>query len=113
MVKQGKLSKQEQFYIEQNPEKKTIHELAKELDRSPKIVAKHYTETTESVIETTTEVAEVKPESPMFKLMGRKERSGQHVATIMTKAASELSDATRPARLTSKKLQAAIHKPKG
>jgi hypothetical protein len=113
MVKQGKLSKQEQFYIEQNPEKKTICELAKELDRSPKVIAKHYTEATEPVAEATAAVTETKAESPMFKLMGRKERSGQHVATIMTKAASELSDATRPARLTSKKLQAAIHKPKG
>jgi hypothetical protein len=113
MVKQGKLSKQEQFYIEQNPEKKTIHELAKELDRSPKVVAKHYTEATEPVIEATAEVTKTKSESPMFGLMGRHKRGDAHVATIMTKAASELSDATRPARLTSKKLQAAIHKPKG
>jgi hypothetical protein len=45
--------------------------------------------------------------------MGRHKRGDAHVATIMTKAASEMSDATRPARLTSKKLQAAIHKPKG
>jgi hypothetical protein len=113
MVKQGKLSKQEQFYIEQNPEKKTICELAKELDRSPKVVAKHYTEVTEPVIAATAEVTQAKPESPMFGLMGRHKRGDAHVATIMTKAASEMSDATRPARLTSKKLQAAIHKPKG
>ena len=113
MTKQGKLSKQEIFYIEQNPDKRTVCELAKELNRSPKIVAKHYTEATDPVIETTAAVTETKAESPMFQLMGRHKRKDTHVATIMTKAASELSDATRPARLTSKKLQAAIHKPKG
>ena len=113
MVKQGKLSKQEVFYIEQNPDKRTICELAKELDRSPKMVVKHYTETAEAVVEATAEATEAKPESPMFGLMGRKERNGQKVATIMTKAASEMADATRPNRIVNKKLMAAIHKPKG
>lgn len=114
MAKSGKLSAAEQYYIETNPHGKTVHELAAELDRSPKTVAKYYE--TKAVIEVTPEQkAEIaNPESPMFKLMGRHIRGDKHVATVMTQAASELADATRPARLTEKgKLKDAIHKPKG
>ena len=118
MVKKGSLTKQEVFYIEQNPEKKTIHELAKELDRSPKLVAKHYvqpvmTPIEESVATPTATTTTTHAESPMFQLMGRKQRSGKNVATVMTKAASELADATRPSRIANKKMQSAIHKPMG
>lgn len=116
MVKSGKVTKVEQFYIESNPENKTIHELASELDRSPKIIAKYYTEKKAVEPESSTEAAPAppisNPEAPMFKLMGRHERQGKHVATVMTRAASELADSTRPARLKDKnKLANAIHKP--
>ena len=114
MAKAGKLTSAEQYYIETNPHSKTIHELATELDRSPKTVAKYYE--TKAVIEVTPEEKAqiVNPESPMFQLMGRHKRNDQNVATVMTKAASELADATRPNRVANKgKLKDAIHKPKG
>jgi hypothetical protein len=115
MVKGGKLTKAELFYIEQNPNNLSIHELANELDRTPRLIAKHYIvkEKVESVETTQTQPETIaKPEAAMFKLMGRHERSGKHVATVMTKAASELSDATRNSRLSGKnKLASAIHKP--
>ena len=114
MTKAGKLTKAEQFYIEQNPEGKTIHELATELDRSPKIVSKYYVKVVEDFPEEPSAPQLAKPEAPMFNLMGRHERQGKHVATVMTKAASELADSTRNTRLKDKnKLTSSIHKPKG
>lgn len=114
MVKSGKLTDAEKFYIEQNPKGLTIKELADEMDRSLRIVGKYYKEveqTKESAPPKSTEA--VKNESQMFQLMGRKKRNDQHVATVMTPAASELADATRAKRLMNKKLTSAIHKPKG
>ncbi len=117
MVKTGKLSKSEIFYIENNPDSMTIHELAKELDRTPKIVAKYYgapKEVSPEEVAAPPPAPIANPEAAMFKLMGRHERKGQHVATVMTSAASELADATRTGRLSEKnKLKNAIHKPKG
>jgi len=114
MVKTGALTKVEKFYIENNFDKMTINELSKELDRSIKIVGKYVTTVQGELKENpppekTTE--EIKNEAQMFQLMGRHERKGQHVATVMTKAASELADATRPGRIQSKKLQESIHRP--
>jgi hypothetical protein len=115
MTKGGKLSKAEVFYISQNPDNKTIHELASELDRSPKMVAKHYVEQQSEATEAAAQPAQppvANSEAAMFKLMGRHERQGKHVATVMTRAASELADSTRPGRLKDKnKLSSAIHKP--
>jgi hypothetical protein len=116
MVKTGKLTKSELFYIESNPDNMTIHELAKELDRTPKLVAKHYVEKVDSVPEEqpAPPAPVANPEAAMFKLMGRHERKGKHVATVMTSAASELADATRSGRLSEKnKMKNSIHKPKG
>lgn len=114
MVKTGKLTDAEKFYIEQNPDHLTIKEMADKLDRSLPLVGKHYKEAEANKVPDPPKTAEeVKNESRMFKLMGRKERKGQHVATVMTPAASELADAQRPQRLSSKKLNSAIHKPKG
>lgn len=114
MVKTGKLTEAEKFYIEQNPKGLTIKELSDEMDRSLRIVGKYYKEAEqvkESIPEKTAE--EVKNESQMFKLMGRKKRNEQHVATVMTPAASEFADATRSSRSMNKKLSSAIHRPKG
>lgn len=114
MVKKGSLTKQEKFYIKENPEKKTVCELAKELDRSPGVVAKHYIQPAfDAPVEPVPTPPVANPEAPMFQLMGRHKRNNTHVSTVMTKAASELADATRPARIANKKIQSAIHKPKG
>ena len=43
--------------------------------------------------------------------MGRKKRGDEKVATVMTRAASEMADDTRPKRVLNKKLQKSIHKP--
>lgn len=116
MTKSGKLSAADLFYVKRNPDNKTIHELAAELDRSPQTIAKYYElekETVNTAAPATTTATE-RPESPMFQLMGRHKRNDKNVATVMTKAASELADATRPNRLKEKnKLAGAIHKPKG
>ena len=39
-----KLTKQEIFYIEQNPNNLTIMEMSKELERTPKTIARYYKE---------------------------------------------------------------------
>ena len=114
MAKGGKLTDAERFYIEQNPDNLTIKEMADKLDRSLPLVGKYYRVVEENKAQEPPKTAEeVKNESQMFKLMGRKVRNNQHVATVMTPAASELADAQRPQRLSSKKLNSAIHKPKG
>ena len=105
MAKAAPLTKTEIFYIQENPENKTIHELAEELNRSPKVVAKHFVEKKEP--------EPVREESALLKLMGRHKRNDKNVATVMTKAASELADNTRPNRLVNKKLSSAIHRPMG
>lgn len=111
MAKRGALSKVEKYYIEGNADV-PVAELAEALDRSENIIQKHL-----DTIQPKTEKkkATKKPkkerESQMFKVMGRHERQGEKVATVMTKAASELADATRPKRLMTKKMLESIHKP--
>ena len=112
MAKTGKLNRVELFYISRNPDGKTIHELATELDRSPTTIAKYYETEKEVPVAQAEPATPENPESPMFQLMGRHKRNDTNVATVMTKAASELADATRPNRLKDKnKLAGAIHKP--
>lgn len=114
MAKTGKLNRAELFYVSNNPDGKTIHELAAELDRSPTTIAKYYEKDKDNnkPQQTIQEAVPENPESPMFQLMGRHKRNDKNVATVMTKAASELADATRPARLKEKnKLADAIHRP--
>ena len=113
MAKSGKLTKQEIFYIQQNPDDLTIHELAKQLDRLPKTVSQHYKDNKKEVKKETQEKPVANKEASMFKLMGRHKRGDQNVATVMTKAASELADSTRSQRINSDKLNSAIHKPRG
>jgi len=113
MVKRGKLNRVELYYIEGNSNL-TVEEIAKELDRSVPLVKKALENI--GVIEAAPveePVENKKPESAMAKAMGRHERNGQPVCAVMTKAASELADATRPARMVNKKIQEAIHKPRG
>ena len=113
MVKRGALSKVEKYYIEGNCTL-PIEDIAKELDRSVNSVTKYIdtlTTTTSDTPATETVKAAVDGEPQMFKVMGRHERNGENVATVMTSAASELADATRSKRIMNKKLQSAIHKP--
>lgn len=111
MAKRGALSKIEKYYIEGNASL-PVEEIATELDRTVNAVQKHLV--TLGVEPEPTKVVEtdVVEDTQMMKVMGRHERNGEKVATVMTKAASELSDAQRPTRTMNKKLQAAIHKPR-
>lgn len=112
MVKRGALSKVEKYYIEGNATL-PVEDIAKELDRSTNIISKHLdvmgveppAEPTQATVEP------VEEEGQMFQVMGRHERKGEKVATVMTSAASELADATRSKRGMNKKLQEAIHIP--
>lgn len=114
MAKRGALSKVEKYYIEGNVDL-PVEEIAAELDRTVNSVQKHMD--TVSGAKPKAEPAKTKTkkakETQMMKVMGRHERNGQKVATVMTKAASELSDAQRPKRVMNKKIQDAIHKPRG
>lgn len=118
MTKRGVLSKVEKFYIKYHRDDVSIEDMAKELDRTPDIVTK-YVKSLPKSLKPKKEEAEVvkfdrREESQMFKLMGRKKRNDQYVATVMTEAASELADATRPSRTKlSGKIASAIHQPKG
>ena len=112
MVKRGKLSKVETYYIEGNTSL-PVADIAKELDRSEAIVQK----TLDAIAPTEEAEADApvisKDEPRMLKAVGRHQRNGETVAVVMTEAASSLADTTRPARTMNKKLQNAIHKPRG
>jgi predicted ArsR family transcriptional regulator len=112
MVKKGKLNKAEKFYIEGNSQK-SAEDIAADLDRSVAVVKKHLaTVPVTTPTEVQQEATNDDGESRMFQLMGRHKRQGKHVATVMTRAASELADETRTERTLNRKLQQAIHKPK-
>jgi hypothetical protein len=110
MVKRGALSNVEKFFIEGNAEL-PVEDIAKELDRSVKIVQKHLN-SVDTKPKPKPEPEPVNPESRFLQNMGRHERAGEKVATVMTKSASEEADRTRPQRLVNRKLQDAIHKPR-
>jgi len=115
MVKRGALSKVEKFFIEGNANL-PVEDVAAELDRSVNIVQKHLDtiKTKPAKKKSTKKKAKKQPKDTQFQmLMGRKERQGEKVATVMTRSASELADDQRPKRLVNKKLQKAIHKPRG
>jgi len=121
MVKKGRLNEVEKFFIVNNKEEMSVEMLAEKLDRTVELVQKCLDtipkkKKSNVVVEEQPVEADPpkKPESPIFKLMGRHERNGQKVATVMTRAASEYADSTRPQRLEQKQsLKNAIHKPKG
>ena len=102
--KTGRLTKVEKFYIENNTDK-SVKDLSKDLNRSESIVTKHLGEGRD-----TGHLDNVKdPDSNNIvgDLMGHKEDRG---VTVMTPAASELADATRPSRLkNSSRYDNAIH----
>ena len=99
--KTGKLTKVEKFYIENNSDK-SISELAKELNRSETSVKKY----SESVKDDSHVTDAKSSDSQISSLMGHKEGRG---VTVMTPAASELSDDTRGSRVANKKNQTGIH----
>ena len=92
MSKKGKLNKVEMFYIENN-KNKDLKEVAKDLDRTLASVTKY----SESLVDTkhVTKTRDNEEQSSVSDLMGRKEDRG---VTIMTQAASELSDEGRSKR---------------
>lgn len=113
-TKKGRLSKVELSYIEHSPDK-SIEEIAKDLNRSVNVVQKAMDAIKKEASEKrkgTVEQTE-KQETQMMKLMGRKTVKGRTGIAIMTKEASELSDATRSNRIKNKKINDAIHKPLG
>jgi hypothetical protein len=110
MAKRGALSKVEKFYIEGNASL-PVEDIAAELDRTVNAVQKHL----DTLPEQPAPAPEPEPttsETRFLQNMGRHERAGQKVATVMTKNASEEADRTRPQRTVNKKIQEAIHKPR-
>lgn len=116
MAKRGQLNSVEKYFIEGNVDELEVEEIAKALDRTVFLVQKYIDTLPRAVSpeQPATPPEEPKTESPLYQLMGRKKRNEQYVATVMTPAASEYADNTRPQRLAqNKKIQTAIHKPKG
>ena len=99
--KTGKITKVEKFYIDNNPNL-DASDLAKDLNRSVSFVKKNAEKVDTGHVDTTQE-----EKTSMGELFGHKENRG---VTIMTPAASEVSDETRSTRINvSKKHQNAIH----
>ena len=98
--KTGKLNKVEKFYIENNSDK-DVSEIAKDLNRSEASVKKHMKATPKSK-----HTSKAKSEETASDLMGHNDRG----STVMTPAASELSDSTRGRRISKNKNHSAIHK---
>ena len=105
MVKRGGISTAEKYYIRENPDKLTLEELAKLLDRGEKAVSKYMTQVSKE------------PEEPTESVKKRRNKSGmahKREATVMTEAASQRSDEMRKNRLGKKlsdKLKSSIFKP--
>jgi|TARA_R110000765_G_scaffold183133_1_gene289060 hypothetical protein len=88
----GKLTKVEKFYIENNTDK-NVEEIAKDLNRTKASVSKY-----SKTLPPNTDVSEAKSKDPnITDLMGQKKGRG---VTVMTSAASELSDETRSSRIS-------------
>jgi hypothetical protein len=104
--KKGPLSIVEKFYIVQNPHSKSDQELAAEMGRTVKAVQKVIKESKveEPVKDESDRVIDPKGESRTRKLMARETVGGRKGVSIMTKAASEYSDDTRPQRLDKTKV---------
>lgn len=101
-MKRGPLSKAEKFYIDNN-RTMGIDQLVIDLDRAQNQIEKYLKETENAK-------KNVK-ETLMRKTMGRHERNGKPVATVMTPAASELADDQRAMLNSKKKNQEAIYRP--
>ena len=97
--KTGKLNKVEKFYIENNSDKE-VSQIAKDLNRSEASVKKHMKTSPRPK-----HTSEAKSDDASS-LMGHNDRG----STVMTPAASELSDETRGNRLYKNTNHAAIHK---
>lgn len=99
--KTGRLTKVEKFYIENNSDK-SVGDLAKDLNRSETVINKHINEKDSGHLDSAQD-----QKSTVGELMGHKEDRG---VTIMTPAASELADETRPIRVeNSTRYTNAIH----
>ena len=97
--KTGKLNKVEKFYIENNSDKE-VSQIAKDLNRSEASVKKHMKTSPRPK-----HTSEAKSDDASS-LMGHNDRG----STVMTPAASELSDETRGNRLSKNTNHSAIHK---
>ena len=94
--KTGKITKVEKFYIDNNPNL-DASDLAKDLNRSVSFVKKNAEKVDTGHVDTTQE-----EKTSMGELFGHKENRG---VTIMTPAASEVSDETRSTRINVSKKQ--------
>jgi CBS domain-containing protein len=117
MVKKGKLSRVEKFFIEGNTNL-PVEDVAAELNRSVAIVQKYVdeimvAEPTQVTQEATVDEPAVPGMLTVKDTIGTKMRNGKPVATVMTPAASEIADEHRQQTGLNKKLQGAIHKPRG
>lgn len=103
------MSKSEKFYIDQNQSKLDIETLANDLNRTVLQVRKYLDQRHEDAQNES--IKKKNKESHMQQLMDRDKDKG---TTVMTSAASELSDETRQKPAPYGKYQSAIHqiKPK-
>lgn len=123
-----KIKPHEKFYIEHNPDKLSIKELARMFQRPAQTVKniqlefkrKQEDESKDAkeepkVEEQKQEVNRVTTGPNIGNLMTRHTRNGQVVSTVMTAAASERADDTRKnnRKPFSETLKSAIHKPRG
>ena len=108
--KRGPLSRAEEYYVSQNPDGKSVKELANEMNRTvvqiDKAIKKAEANRKKESITTT------RPEPYINNLIGKKKRNDQVVATVMTEAASTYCDETRKVG-GADKLDGAIFRPKG
>lgn len=122
MAKRGSLSKIEKFYIEKNADL-PINQIAEDLDRHVGTVRKHLlarkTVEKKATVEKSTEIetkveddkqtVETKQGITVGDVMIRNKKYG---VSIMTQAASEISDATRQSRkVQSRNMEGVIHRP--
>lgn len=113
-TKRGPLGRAEQFYIEQNPDKKSEYELAVELGRNVAQIRKALQKYAKELEKKSTSVTTVRTNTMMDELIGKKKRNDQTVAVVMTEAASQYGDATRDSNVkTSTKTQNAVFRPRG
>ena len=104
--KTGKITKVEKFYINNNPNL-DASDLAKDLNRSVSFVKEHAEKVDTGQVDTGHVDTAQEEKTSAGELFGHK---GDRGVTIMTPAASEVSDETRSTRINvSKKHRNAIH----
>lgn len=114
-----KVDRQSDFYIRSNPDKLTIEELAEATGLTEVVVErivedeKVKVEKEQKRLAASSKEKKKRPESPFSQALGRKERKGQYVATVMTKSAAQIADEARKSSAKLKNDTRFLHNPKG